>query len=1322
TAAYTLPVQLRLRGPLDAAALGRALDELVGRHETLRTVFAVADGEPVQVVRPAPRGVLAEVELAGLGPAAAEIEARRLAAAEVRRPFDLARGPLFRAALLRAGAQDAALLLSVHHAVSDGWSMGVLKRELSELYAAFSRGAASPLPELPFQYGDWAAWQRGWLRGETLERQTGFWRDRLAGAPPLLELPADAPRPAVQGHRGARATLLLPRPLADGLQALSRREGATLFMTLLAAWKLLLSRLSGQEDVVVGTPVAGRSRTEAEGLVGFFVNTLALRTDLSGSPTFRELLARVRESTLGAYQHQDLPFEQVLEAVRPERSLSHAPLFQVFFNLFNFEEAELRFPGLAAEPMPWDAEEQAKFDLTLYVLQEEDGIWLSLLYDAELFGAARTAEMLEQFRLVLEQAVRDPDAAAASYSLVTAAARERLPDPALPLDAGWLGSVPAVFAAHAARAPERLAVEDAEERWSYGELDARSSQLAHYLAAHGVAPGDVVAVHGHRSASLVWALLGILRAGAAFLVLDPAYPSLRLASYVRIARPTGWLRIAAAGEAPAAVEEAAAATARCSLVLPGRSEAARAGLLADLPAEDPGIAVGPDSLAYLSFTSGTTGTPKAVMGRHGSLTHFLPWLRDEFALDQADRFTLLSGLGHDPLQRDVFTPLQLGAAVCVPDAGAWETRGGLARWMREARVTVAHLTPAMGKLVTDRPPERADARADSLRLVFLVGEALTRADVARLQGLAPAVRVVNYYGSTETQRAVGWFPVPAGFVGSSARDVVPLGRGIPDVQLLVLNRAGALAGTGEPGEIHVRSPHIALGYLDDPALTAERFLANPLGATERPEDRVYRTGDLGRYRPDGVVEPLGRADRQLKIRGFRVEPGEVEAALAEHPAVREATVAVLGDASGEPRLAAWVVPEGEAPDPAELRAWLRERLPEHMVPAALTPLAALPLTPNGKVDRAALPEPAGAVGDGPAAAPRTPTEEVLAGIWGESLGVERVGPDADYFALGGHSLAATGMLARVRAAFGVEVPLRAVFEAPVLGQLAGRIDALAREGAGTVLPPLVRAPRGAPLPLSFAQQRLWFIEQLDPGARLYGLSFALRVSGGLDEGALRRALDETVRRHEVLRTRFTDAGGEPAQAVDPPAPLPLPRVDLSALPEEARLREARRLAEAGVRHPFDLRAGPLFRATLLRLAADERVLLLAVHHVVWDGWSTGVFNAELSALYADFAAGREPGLPEPPFQYADYAVWQRGWLAGETLEAQLAWWRARLAGAPPLLELPVDFPRPATPGGAAARVYFEVPEPVARGLHALARGEGATLFMALLAAWQLLLS
>jgi amino acid adenylation domain-containing protein len=1036
-------------------------------------------------------------------------------------------------------------------------------------------------------------------------------------------------------------------------------------MTLLAGWKLLLARQAGQDDVVVGTPVANRTRTEAEGLIGFFVNTLALRTDLSGAPAFRELLARVRETTLGAYAHQDLPFEQVLEAVRPERSLSYAPVFQVFFNLLGFDEAELRLPGLVIEPVARDAEEQAKFDLTLYVRTGPEGIGLSMLYDADLFGPARAAEMLEQFRLVLEQAVADPGASVASYSLVTAAAREHLPDPRGPLGAEWLGSVPALFAAHAARAPERLAVEDEHGSWSYGELDRRSAQLAHALLAGGVRPGEVVAVYAHRSAPVVWALLGILRAGAAFVVLDPAYPPLRLASYLRIARPTGWLRIAAAGEPPAAVEEAAADTARCSLVLPGLGAAA-GGPLDGFPAHDPEVRVGPDSLAYLSFTSGTTGTPKAVMGRHGSLTHFLPWLRDTFALQADDRFTLLSGLGHDPLQRDVFTPLQLGAAVCIPPAAAFEAQGGLARWMREAGVTVAHLTPAMGKLVTDVPPEREGERVDTLRRVFLVGEALTRADVARLQGLAPMVRVVNYYGSTETQRAVGYFPVPDDFVGSTAKEIVPLGRGIRDVQLLVLNAAGALAGVGEVGEIHLRSPHVALGYLDDPELTAERFLANPFG--ESPGDRVYRTGDLGRYRPDGVVEPLGRADGQVKVRGFRIELGEIEATLAEHPAVREAVVTVREDAPGDRRLAGYVVPGEEGFDPAELRRHLRERLPEYMVPATFTALAALPLTPNGKTDRRALPAPddaSAAAAEGEA--PRTPVEEVVAAVWERVLGVERVARTDDFFEIGGHSLLATRVASHVREALGAEVPVRALFEAPTLAAFAAYVEAR-RGRAGAAPAPIARvAEPGRPLPLSFAQQRLWLVHQIDPESRVYNQGLAVRLRGRLDAAVLRRALGEIVRRHAVLRTRFEETDAGPVQVVEPPFPLALPVADLSGV-EDPRAAQ-RDAVRSEVQRLFDLRSGRLLRAMLLRVAAEEHVLVLVVHHIAIDGWSRGGDGPR--------AGGAVPGLRGGAPVAAPGAAGAVRRLRG--VAARLAHPGAR-AGAAGLLARPAGRLRRAPPG------------------------------------------
>jgi amino acid adenylation domain-containing protein len=1130
------------------------------------------------------------------------------------------------------------------------------------------------LPELPVQYADYAAWQRAWLTGAALEGQLGYWTERLAGAPPVLELPTDGPRPTVQGHRGLRASLLLPATLVEGVQALSRREGATPFMTLLAAWQLLLGRLAGQDDVVVGTPVANRTRTQAEGLVGYFVNSLALRTDLSGEPTFLELLARVRESTLGAFQHQDVPFEQVLEAVRPERSLSHAPVFQVFFNLFNFEESAVQLPGLVADALPWGAEEQAKFDLTLYLAREEEGIRLSMLYDADLFGPARTAEMLEQFRLLLEQAVARPEAAAASYSLVTAAARERIPDPALPLAAEWAGPVTAMFAAQGARSPERLAVRDAEGSWSYGELDRRSARLAHALLAGGVQPGEVVAVYAHRSAPLVWALLGILRAGAAFVVLDPAYPALRLEAYLRAARPAGWLRIAAAGEPPAAVEEAAAATARCSLVLPGPA-AAGGGPLDGFPAHDPEVRVGPDSLAYLAFTSGTTGAPRGIAGTHRPLSHFVRWQRDAFALVEDDRFTLLSGLAHDPLLRDVLTPLSLGASVHVPDPERVGAPGWLGAWMAREAVTVAHLTPAMGAVLATA----ADARLPRLRLAFWGGEAVSAADAARLRGLAPAARSVVFYGATETPQAVAWHPVPED--AAPGGGALPVGRGIEGAQLLVLGRGGEQAGIGEAGEIAVRTPYLALGYLDDEAGTRERFVANP--ATGDPADRMYRTGDLGRYRPDGAVDFLGRADHQVKVRGFRVEPREVEAALERHASVREAAVVARADGDAGRRLVAYVVAEGAAADAAALRLHLRGTLPEYMVPAAFVTLERLPLTPNGKLDRRALPAPEWAADAGAYAAPRTPVEEVLAEVFADVLRTERVGVHHGFFDLGGHSLLATRLVARVRGVLGVELPLRAVFEAPTVAGLAQRAEAALAEGSGAAAPPLARVPRDGPLPLSWAQQRLWILDQLEPGTAAYNMPSVLRLRGRLDAAGIRWSLGEVVRRHEALRTTFPAADGVPVQRVAPPAPLPLPEADLRGLDPVARDAEARRRAWAEAVRPFDLARGPLLRALLLRLADDEAILHFTVHHVVTDGWSMGVLAREVAALYGAYVAGEASPLPELEVQYGDYAAWQRAWLAGETLERQLDFWRERLAGAPPVLELPTDHPRPPVQGHRA---------------------------------------
>ncbi|HEX8431294.1 MAG TPA: amino acid adenylation domain-containing protein, partial [Longimicrobium sp.] len=997
-------------------------------------VFAEVDGAPVQRILPPAPFHLTVVEAGDIAPAERDTVAAKAAAENAAQPFDLAAGPLFRASLLRLGEGDHLLLMNVHHAVSDGWSMGVIFRELSELYTAFRAGKPSPLSPLAVQYPDFAAWQREWLRGEALERQVGYWRERLAGAPALLQLPTDRPRPAVQGHGGGSVVRVLPRELLERAEALSRHEGATLFMVLLAAFNVVLGRLAGQDDVVVGTPIAGRTRHETEGLIGLFLNTLALRTRLDGDPSFRELLARVREATLGAYAHQDVAFERLLEELRPERSLSHSPIFQVMLNLVNLGGgialSDLEISGVDQGELP------SKVDFTLYANETAEGLHMQLIYAAELFDAPRMEELLGQLAGVLEDAVAAPERTIGSLSLVTPAARSFLPDMGTALSAEWRGSVSERFAEHVARTPDALAVADPREEWSYAELDRASSRIANRLVADGVRPGDVVAVLAHRNAAIVRALLGILRSGGAFLVLDPAYPGARLAEYVRTAAPRALIHIAAAGALPDELAVALAGVPALTLGARGASEEEVDGL-ADVSSEVPRVEVGADSLAYLAFTSGTTGEPKAVMGRHGSLTHFTPWVADAFGLGADDRISMLSGLAHDPLQRDIFIPLQIGAAVIAPEPDEVGTPGYLAKWMRAEGITVANLAPAMVQWVAGLS---GDETVPGLRRAFFVGEALTRADTDRLHRVAPGVTIINFYGSTETQRAVSYQVVERGG-GAGEREVIPLGKGLPGVQLLVLTPMGAPAGIGEAGEVWIRSPHIALGYLGDATLTAERFLPTPGSAD--PADRMYRTGDLGRYRVDGAVDPMGRADGQVKVRGFRVELGEVEAALGRHPAVREAAVVARGEGADR-RLVAYVVPVDGAMDADALRQHLRALLPEFMLPATFVELEELPLTANRKVDRRALPEPESAP-RAHVAPPRTPLEEVVAAIWAEVLGRDSVGVDEDFFAAGGHSLRATQVLSRIETALGVRLRLRTLFESPTVAGLAAAIEA---EGGG----------------------------------------------------------------------------------------------------------------------------------------------------------------------------------------------------------------------------------------------------------------------------------
>ena len=1036
---YNTPRRFRLRGKLNVRALQWSFDNLIQRHEVLRTTFAIRDGEAVQIVHPAAPASVSMTDLRDNDVSQREETLGRLLHEDAGQPFDLDRGPLLRVGVVRLTDDEHVLLLNMHHVISDGWSMGVLFREISALYRSHLAGKPCLLPDLPVQYADYAIWQRDGLGGEELDRQLSYWKQQLDGAPRVLALPTDYPRPATLTHTGSSEQLFLSTELSEKVRSLSRVENTTVFMTLLAAFGVLMHRLAGEAEVVIGTPIAGRSRAEIEGLIGCFLNHLALRIDLSAKPSFTNLLAQVREIALSAYTYQDVPFERLLEELRPERNLSHTPIFQAYINMLDLDNVKIDLPGVTSETIEL-SETESKFDLTLYIRDDKKNLHFNLVYSSSLFAPPRMAEMLRQMESILAQAVDDPTLAITRLSLVTEESAKILPNPRLSLNHDWHGAIHERLTLRAINRPEALALVDPWGQWDYRTLDLNSNRVAHFLRAGGIQREDIVAVYGHRSASLVCAIFGILKAGAAFLILDPANPDSRLLDCVDQAQPQAWLQLEAAGRLPDGLRmfrDALPSTRK--LVVP-RTSATLSNELREYSIEIPSVQIEPDGLAYISFTSGSSGRPKGVLGRHGPLTHFLPWQERAFDIECTDRFSMLSGLSHDPLQRDIFTAVWVGASIHIPDSDLIGT-SKLASWMAEEAVSFAHLTPPMLKLLVDTAGP--GQLMTSLRYAFMVGDSFTSSHVKQLRGLAPRATCIASYGTTETQRAVGYEIAAnvAEFPDRPSKPEYPLGTGMEDVQLLVLNSEKQLAGVGEYGEIYFRSPHLARGYLNDASLTATKFLVNP--HTNDQQDRLYKTGDMGRYLPDGKVEFAGRVDHQIKIRGYRIELGEIEAVLGQHDAIQQAVVLAREDNPGDRRLVGYVVARSEASfDALDVRKYLKQKLPEYMIPSALVPLDALPLTPNGKVDRGALPAPdrdrreLAQVYRGP----RTPSEATLTAIWREVLKLAKVGIHDNFFDLGGHSLLATQVVSRIRSAFSIEFPLRSLFEMPTVAEMAEMIE------------------------------------------------------------------------------------------------------------------------------------------------------------------------------------------------------------------------------------------------------------------------------------------
>jgi amino acid adenylation domain-containing protein len=1333
---YNLPAVLRAEGPLSPTVLARCLGEVVRRHEALRTVFALVEGMPVQVIQPAAPFLLPVVDLAGLPESPREAAARALAGEEAGRPFDLSRSFMLRGVLLRLAEEDHVVALTMHHIASDGWSIGILIHEVTVLYdarAEDSAGRPSPLPELPVQYADFSAWQSSWLRGEVLENEISFWRRQLAGLPPLLELPTDRPRPAVQSYRGASRALRLPAALTRQAEALGRHEGATFFMVLLAGFQALLARSSGQDDLATGSPIAGRNRVETEDLIGFFVNTLVLRGDLTSAPSFRELLGRTRETALSAYLHQDLPFEKLVEELAPERSLAQTPLFQVMLVLQNapmgsLEIRDLRLRLLTAEVTT------SKLDLTVNVTERDGALDGEIEYATDLFDAATVDRLAGHFERLLAAAVEAPERRTAELPLLSAAERGQIllewndtgaAVPRLPPEAG----APELFAAQARRTPDAVAVVCGNDLLTYAELAGRAGRLARHLRRLGVGPDVLVGLFVERSLDMVVGVLGILQAGGAYVPLDPGYPDQRLAFMLDDTRaPVVVTQEPLRGRLPAGGGFTAVLLDGGEVAPHPRRLSPPQGL--DFPlsrAVGGGWERGPggEELAYVIYTSGSTGRPKGVALSHGALRNLIDW---HLATCLGGVRTLqIASMSFDVSFYEMFACWGSGGTLVVVAEELRRDMPALAGLLVEQGVEKAVFPVAVFAQLAEIFAGRAEL--PPLREITTTGERLqTNRAMAALLDRLPGCVFHNQYGPTETHVATA-FTLPS---GPGCWPVFPaIGRPIWSSTAYVLEPGLEPAPLGVPGDLHLGGACVARGYLGRPALTAERFVPDPFSTV--PGGRLYRTGDKVRLAVGGELEYLGRFDHQVKIRGFRIEPGEIEEALLALPGVGEAVVVAREDQpAGERRLVAYVVGTATA---EELRSALREQLPDYMVPAAFVTLAAFPLTPNRKVDRKALPAPEWqGAGEGHAA-PRTPVEEVLAGIWAELLGLERVGADGSFFELGGHSLLAAQVMSRLRGAFGVEMPLRDLFEAPTPAGLAVRVE-LARRAAGAAgaapsLVPLVPVHRQGPLPLSFAQRRLWLIDQLAPGSPMYHMPLVLRVEGPLDPAVLARSLSAVVRRHEALRTVFTvlegeRPGGTPVQVVRPAVPFVLPVVDLSGLPESRREALALLLAQQEALRPFDLARDPLLRGVLLRLADSgeipDHVAALTMHHIVSDGWSLGILVREVTILYAAFAAGRPSPLLELPVQYADFSVWQGSWLRGELLENEIAFWRRQLAGLPPHLDLPTDRPRSTMRSLRGTSRPVRLPAGIARPAEALARREGATLFMVLLAGFQALLA
>jgi amino acid adenylation domain-containing protein/non-ribosomal peptide synthase protein (TIGR01720 family) len=1239
---YHIYPAYRVRGKLNLAALEQSFNEIIRRHEALRTTFVAENGPARQIILPARTVKLPIVNLSEIDPSEQESHVQRLALNEALRPFDLESGPLLRASVLALNPDEHLLLFTFHHIVSDGWSMGIFFRELAALYQAYSIQVSSPLPELAIQYADFAVWQRSWLTGERLQKQLAYWRQQLAGSPPTLDLTTDRPRPALQNYQGATQRLMLSRALTESLKQLSQREGATIFMLLLAAFNTLLYRYTQQEDILVGTPIAGRSRSEVEGLIGLFLNTLVLRTNLSDNPTFQELLKRVRDVTLDAYAHQDLPFEKLVNELQPGRNLSSAPIFQVMFDYQSTPSMALDLPELTLEYMAIERE-TAVFDLAVAIVDTPGGLRVSITYRTDLFESTSISRMLHHFDVLLASIVLNPQQSIASLNLLDEDEEQRLTVDWNKKPTGdWQAQcIHRLFEFQVAQTPLNIAVICDEQQLSYGDLNRHANQLACYLQSQGVKPGVCVGLFVERSLDIIIGLLAILKTGGVYVPLDPSYPEERLAFMLQDTQmPVLLTQKCLVARLPASAKTINVVSLDSSREIIAQQH-------------DKNIISGPsaESLAYVIYTSGSTGQPKGVLISHEMCLNHCRDIQDHFAIEATDRVLQFASINFDVSLEQILPTLIAGATIVLRGEEFWSA-ADFYRELTAKEITIANLPTAYWQQVVHEGIRQNGLLGPSVLKLMIPGGESVQPEVACLWQQTPLMlaRLLNAYGPTETTMTATTFDIPRSIQREGPLKSIPIGRPLANRTFFVLDQRGEIVPIGVPGELHIGGPLLAWGYLNQPELTADYFI--PDGFSDLPGSRLYTTGDLVRYLPDGNLEFLGRADRQVKIRGFRIEPGEIEVALNQHSSVQASAVIVREDVPGEKRLVAYIVSQLESPvSIVELRTFLGEKIPSYMIPAIFVMLDKLPLTPNGKVDYRTLPVPEHdrpEVGE-TYVGPSTVVEETLVKLWSTVLGVESIGVHDNFFKLGGDSILGIQIIARANQS-GVRLTPKQLFQFQTIAELAAV--------AGTA--PAVHAEQGlvtGPVPLTAIQH--WFFERDIIEPHHYNQSFLFDVSRNLKTQLMAAAVRELFLHHDALRLRFVRlaSGWEQFNAESETA-IAFEEVDLSnLLPEDQRLAIQARAQE--LQASLNLAAGPVARCVLFERGGPEvkNQFLLVIHHLVVDGVSWRIIMEDLQTCYEQLERGEQIKLPAKTSsmkQWAERLVTYAR--SNENLKRELQYW------------------------------------------------------------------